>query len=120
MTLQLCYVSEQDLSMLDVLDLHDNLLDTADGFDDLLSLRVLNLAGNRISRLYTLAHLSNLVELNLKRNSLLSLHPVDVPDISSRSMSCIPGSLKFLFLSHNKYVFCEDILLVFYSVDPSS
>lgn len=87
--------------MLDVLDLHDNLLNSTAGFEDLVTLRVLNIAGNRIERICRLSALTSLVELNLKRNMLTSLCSFS-GDVHSPSLPSIPENLKYLFLSHNR------------------
>ena len=59
---------------LDVLDLHNNYIEKAEGISHLRSLRILNLAGNRLSLLgHELRSLPSLTELNLRRNLLTSL-----------------------------------------------
>lgn len=92
--------------MLDVLDLHDNLLNSTAGFEELVNLRVLNIAGNRIERINGLLTLTNLVELNLKRNMLVSLCSLSTSDIRGGKEPSIPQNLKYLFLSHNRCKCC--------------
>ena len=80
---------------LDVLDLHDNDVETLAGADALLpsSIRVLNLAGNaRVDRVGDLGGLTNLAELNLRRCGVRTLGPPGT----------LPAtSLRRLFLSRN-------------------
>ena len=80
---------------LDVLDLHDNDVETLAGADELLpsSIRVLNLAGNaRVDRVGDLGGLTNLAELNLRRCGVRTLGPPGT----------LPAtSLRRLFLSRN-------------------
>lgn len=82
----------EPLRKLDVLDLHSNKIERLQGISHLSSLRVLNLAGNCLDRLDAdaLRGLSSLIELNLRRNSLSSVPPLE----------CTP-SLQRLFLSSN-------------------
>ncbi len=58
-----------------MLDLHSNLMETMDGISTLVSLRLLNLSGNRIRHLSNIENLSVLAELNLGRNFIASLMP---------------------------------------------
>ena len=80
---------------LDVLDLHDNDVETLAGADEVLpsSIRVLNLAGNaRVDRVGDLGGLTNLAELNLRRCGVRTLGPPGT----------LPAtSLRRLFLSRN-------------------
>ena len=80
---------------LDVLDLHDNDVETLAGADEVLpsSIRVLNLAGNaRVDRVGDLGGLTNLAELNLRRCGVSTLGPPGT----------LPAtSLRRLFLSRN-------------------
>eukprot|EP01042_Synura_sphagnicola_P002258 gene2258-2700_t len=65
-------------------------------------LRVLNLAGNRLSAVRNLSTLQSLTELNLRRNCIQRIYDLDK----------IP-SLQRVFLSHNMIVSLEDIQSLF-------
>lgn len=100
---------EQGLSRLDVVDLHDNLLDSIEGLEHLARLRVLNLAGNRIGHLCCLSSLTNLAELNLKQNFISSLEAQSIGYkgqagimAPTASKQTFPSGLRYLFLSHNR------------------
>lgn len=92
----------EGMHRLDVLDLHDNELDTAAGLEAAgPSLRVLNLSGNRLACVGPLAHLSGLTELNLRRNEIAALSLLPAPGGGAAGDSLPPG-LKRLFLSFNR------------------
>ncbi|KNC48652.1 uncharacterized protein AMSG_00429 [Thecamonas trahens ATCC 50062] len=80
------------VTKLDVLDLHSNCLvaDALRPLDALVSLRVLNLAGNRLTYVPPLDALTSLVELNVRRNRITHIHPL-----------AANSKLQRVFLSHN-------------------
>lgn len=100
----------QALKSLEVLDLHNNLMETLTGLTALTNLRRLNLAGNRISSICSLSTLTSLEDLDLKRNFLASLavsKPVAGELESDRTggveETCWPASLRKLTLAANRY-----------------
>ena len=102
----------QALKSLEVLDLHNNLMETLTGLTALTNLRRLNLAGNRISSICSLSMLTSLEDLDLNRNFLVSLavsKPVsgDVDADAERTggveETYWPASLRKLTLAANRY-----------------
>ncbi|TSK38385.1 Leucine-rich repeat-containing protein 49 [Bagarius yarrelli] len=66
-----------NLTKLDVLDLHENQISRIENVSHLTELRVLNLAGNCISRVENLQGLESLIELDLRHNHISSVTEVD-------------------------------------------
>jgi len=100
----------QALKSLEVLDLHNNLMETLTGLTALTNLRRLNLAGNRISSICSLSMLTCLEDLDLNRNFLASLTvsnpvPGDVDAITTGGVEETdwPASLRKLTLAANRY-----------------
>ena len=100
----------QALKSLEVLDLHNNLMETLTGLTALTNLRRLNLAGNRISHMCSLSMLTCLEDLDLNRNFLVSLTvPKPVPGDAEADGTgggedtYWPASLRKLTLAANRY-----------------
>jgi Leucine-rich repeat (LRR) protein len=100
----------QALKSLEVLDLHNNLMETLTGLTALTNLRRLNLAGNHISHICSLSMLTCLEDLDLNRNFLVSLTvPKPVPgDVDADRTGGVeetywPASLRKLTLATNRY-----------------
>lgn len=100
----------QALKSLEVLDLHNNLMETLTGLTALTNLRRLNLAGNCISSICSLSMLTSLEDLDLNRNFLVSLavsKPVAGNVESDRTggmeETYWPASLRKLTLAANRY-----------------
>ncbi len=100
----------QALKSLEVLDLHNNLMETLTGLTALTNLRRLNLAGNRISHICSLSMLTSLEDLDLNRNFLASLAvskpvpgDVDADRTDGVEETYWPASLRKLTLAANRY-----------------
>eukprot|EP00002_Diphylleia_rotans_P034662 TRINITY_DN7476_c0_g1_i3.p1 TRINITY_DN7476_c0_g1~~TRINITY_DN7476_c0_g1_i3.p1 ORF type:complete len:681 (+),score=99.36 TRINITY_DN7476_c0_g1_i3:149-2191(+) len=83
---------------LDVLDLHSNQIERIECLSHMTELRVLNLAGNLLRNVTALQPLTNLVDLNIRRNLIEALQGVD--NLSS---------IQRLFASSNKISTFRDI-----------
>lgn len=70
----------ENLTKLDVLDLHGNQIKEVTRLDHLSELRVLNLAGNLIELVDNLSGMDALTELNLRRNRIRSVVSPVHPD----------------------------------------
>lgn len=100
----------QALRSLEVLDLHNNLMETLTGLTALTNLRRLNLASNRISSICSFSMLTSLEDLDLNRNFLVSLAvpkpvpgDVDADRTGGVEETCWPASLRKLSLAANRY-----------------
>ncbi|XP_055755870.1 leucine-rich repeat-containing protein 49-like isoform X2 [Salvelinus fontinalis] len=81
--------SLDNLTKLDVLDLHGNQISQIGNLSHLSELRVLNLAGNCISRVDNLQGLDSLTEINLRRNCISTVTEVDqLPCLQRLFLSC--------------------------------
>lgn len=69
------------------------------------ALRILNLAGNGLTRLVDLSNLTSLTELNLRRNAIASLQPPpEEPVHTDTPAEFLPLAVQRLFLSYNQLV----------------
>ena len=100
----------QALKSLEVLDLHNNLMETLTGLTALTNLRRLSLAGNRISSICSLGMLTSLEDLDLNRNFLASLtvskpgaEDVEADRTGGVKETYWPASLRKLTLAANRY-----------------
>ncbi|XP_032870995.1 leucine-rich repeat-containing protein 49 isoform X2 [Amblyraja radiata] len=98
----------ENLTDLDVLDLHANQISRIENINHLTELRVLNLAGNLIVHAENMNGLDSLTELNLRRNHIESVRDAD-------SLPC----LQRFFLSFNNISRFENIACLADSVSLS-
>lgn len=81
-----------------MLDLHGNKISRIEKISHLTELRVLNLAGNEIATVTSLAGLESLTELNLRRNKITAVYDIEQ----------LPN-LQRLFMSYNEIKKFQDI-----------